>query len=201
MALLQMVSNKQRNGAFMKSILITSFVSCSIFVLMTGCNVKGPELQIDEAGESPVVQTKTAPETPANVPAESAENEVAGTTYQGSTIREKPADEADGSLQKADVGSGAKGRYEPTGGPTDFVTQPIASLFSAKEMIAFRIQIPDAMRLYKAMHDDQNPPDLETYKKEILEKSQVQLPTLREGEEYVYDPEKGELFVKKPIKR
>ncbi|MEQ9380138.1 MAG: hypothetical protein RJP95_04700, partial [Pirellulales bacterium] len=51
--------------------------------------------------------------------------------------------------KEAAVGVGKKGRdYEP-----GLITTPVQAYFTAKEEIAFNIQIPHAMQLYHAQHE------------------------------------------------
>jgi len=45
-------------------------------------------------------------------------------------------------MRRDNAGQGGPGRFN----------DPVAAYFSAKELIAFRIQIPQALRLYKAIH-------------------------------------------------
>ncbi len=94
---------------------------------------------------------------------------------------------------KADVGAGVKGRgYGP-----GIITTPVATYFAAKEQIAFRIQIPDAMRLYKAMNGHA-PETHEEFMEKIIKENRIQLPELPPGHRYRYYPEQGELMVEHP---
>ncbi|MDR3110859.1 MAG: hypothetical protein LBU65_14415 [Planctomycetaceae bacterium] len=169
-------------------------IICCVVCLVVGCNVKGPELQVDV---SAIDTSQAAPDkTVSDVPEQPSEPaaEPASVIHDGKTISEKTVDDA--NLHKADVGDGKQGRYGTTGGPADIITAPISSLFAAKEMIAFRIQIPDALRLYRAEHDGNNPPDVETFKSAILAPANIKLPELPKNKEYVYDPESGEMMVR-----
>jgi len=103
-----------------------------------------------------------------------------------------PVPVAAGPLRsKAEVGVGAKGRNYGMGP----VATPIAAYFRTKERLAFDIQIPHAMQLYKAMHDNQGPKTHEQFMKEIIQENQIRLPDLRKGDRYLYDPAKEELMV------
>jgi hypothetical protein len=129
-----------------------------------------------------------APEAPAEaMPAEasSAEDGAAPGAAPGST------DEV------AQVGVGAKGQNY--GGP-GLVTTPIEAYFRAEERIAFEVQIPKAMQLYKAEHNDKGPKTQEEYMNIIIKENGVQLPELPEGEEYFYDPATEQLMVRHPKK-
>jgi hypothetical protein len=124
-----------------------------------------------------------APEVPAE--AAPAEDGAAPAAAPGST------DEV------AQVGVGAKGQNY--GGP-GLVTTPIEAYFRAEERIAFEVQIPKAMQLYKAEHNDKGPKTQEEYMNIIIKENGVQLPELPEGEEYFYDPATEQLMVRHPKK-
>jgi len=81
------------------------------------------------------------------------------------------------------TGMGKKGNYNP--GP---VGTPLRSLVKTKEKIAFEIQIPQALELYKATNGEY-PKTHEEFMKEIIEANGIELPELPEGHRYVYDPE------------
>lgn len=106
---------------------------------------------------------------------------------------------------KADVGVGKKGHYGQKGGDgniaesaTDMITVPVATLFRAKEMAAYRIQVPQALQLFKAMNDGNGPKTHEEFMEKIIKANNIPLPELPDGQKYVYDPEKEELMVEKP---
>jgi hypothetical protein len=98
-------------------------------------------------------------------------------------------------VEKAEVGVGAKGR--DYGGP-GFVTTPVREYFRTGERIAFDIQIPNAMKLYKAEHNNKGPKTHEEFMKIIIQENGVALLDLPAGEEYIYDPASEQLMVKKP---
>jgi hypothetical protein len=97
----------------------------------------------------------------------------------------------------AQVGVGAKGQNY--GGPGLFTT-PIEAYFRAEERIAFEAQIPKAMQLYKAAHNNKGPKSHEEYMEVIIREHGVQLPELPEGDEFVYDPATEQLMVRHPAK-
>jgi hypothetical protein len=101
-----------------------------------------------------------------------------------------------GNDEKAQAGVGAKGR--DYGGP-GFVTTPIETLFRVEDRIAFEVQIPKAMSLYKAGHDNKGPKDQEEFMDVIIKENGVQLPDLPAGDVYWYDAEKEELMVRHPV--
>jgi hypothetical protein len=134
-------------------------------------------------GEAPPVD---AP--PANAPAPAAPD-------PGAPPAAPPATADGGDLKKAEVGVGAKGR--DYGGP-GFITTPVMAKFAIEQRIAFEVQIPNAMKLYKAAHENKGPKTHEEFMSVIIKENGVQLPDLPTGETYLYVPEIEELMVKEP---
>lgn len=99
-----------------------------------------------------------------------------------------------GSLVKAETGVGKKGRGYGGG----FVTEPIRQYFRAQQRVEF-LRIDHAMNLFRGFHD-RLPETHDEYMREIIQQNQIRLPELPPDEEYVYDPEKGELMVRRPQK-
>ena len=121
---------------------------------------------------------------PAPAAAKTAENQVAN----------GPPAEGD-QLSKAEVGVGVKGK--DYGGP-GFVTTPIETLFRTNDRIAFEVQIPKAMSLYKADHNNKGPKTHDEFMKVIIQEHGVQLPELPQGNVYWYDAKTEELLVRTP---
>jgi hypothetical protein len=92
--------------------------------------------------------------------------------------------------QKADVGSGKRGRGYGQG----FIATPAATFWAAKERIAFQIQIPDAMRLYKASNGNA-PKTHDEFMQKIIKENNIKLPDLPDGQRYAYKPDVEELWV------
>jgi hypothetical protein len=90
--------------------------------------------------------------------------------------------------KKAGVGVGRKGRYSGLG------VASVASLFAAKEKIAFEIQIPQAMNLFKAS-EGRPPKSHEEFMERIIKENQIRLPQLPDGDRYIYDPKTEQLMV------
>ncbi|MDR3234929.1 MAG: hypothetical protein LBT46_14925 [Planctomycetaceae bacterium] len=113
---------------------------------------------------------------------------------------EKAGKDKDTVMQKAEVGTGKKGQYGQAGGNkvSDIITVPVATLFRAREMTVFRIQIPEALKLYKAENDNKGPETHEAFMKDIIKKNSLKLPELPDGQEYIYDADKEELMIRKP---
>jgi hypothetical protein len=103
-----------------------------------------------------------------------------------------PASQDSVIREKADVGAGKKGDYGP-----GFITTPLSTFWRTQELAAYRIQVPQALNLYKATHGH-FPKTQEEFVREILEPNRIKLPELPQGHYYVYDSEKGELQVARP---
>jgi hypothetical protein len=97
----------------------------------------------------------------------------------------------------ADTGVGAKGRDYGGG----IITEPVRQYWRAPQMVAFDIQIPHAMNIYKALHDNQGPASHDEFMQEIIAANQIKLPQLPPGEKYVFDPQTQELMVERPAKQ
>jgi hypothetical protein len=81
----------------------------------------------------------------------------------------------------------------------DAMSVPIANYFKARELIVFAIQVPEAMKTFRALHN-RNPKSHQEFMNEIIKAGGIKLPDLPTGAEYRYDPEKGELMVVTPSK-
>ena len=92
--------------------------------------------------------------------------------------------------QKADVGAGKRGHGYGMGP----VATPAATYWRAQEAIAFRIQIPENMKLFKATNG-YAPRTHEEFMQKIIKEGQIKLPDLPPGQRYVYRPDKEELWV------
>ncbi len=102
---------------------------------------------------------------------------------------------ADDELSAAEVGVGVKGK--DYGGP-GFVTTPIETMFTIEERIAFDVQIPNSMKIYKAAHDNKGPASHEEFMDIIIKENAVQLPDLPPGSVYWYDAKSEQLMVRTP---
>jgi hypothetical protein len=101
----------------------------------------------------------------------------------------------------AGVGVGSKGRsLDKYQGATERVlVEPAKSLFVAQERLTFNVAIPQAMNLYKGEHG-YFPRSHEVFMRDIIEFNRIQLPDLRPGQRYVYDPQRAELMVERPAR-
>lgn len=96
-------------------------------------------------------------------------------------------------MAPAGVGVGAQGKGYGDG----IVTTPVATLFTVKETIAFKIQIPQAMKFFEAQNN-RKPTSNEEFMEKIIKDNQITLPELPAGEKYIYDPQAGELMYTHP---
>ena len=153
----------------------------------------------DDAQQQPAAAPADASAAPAAAPAPPSDGPKVDPAIQGLMMRRNqgtpPPANPQGTSETAAVGVGAKGR--DYGGP-GFVTTPIETLFTVEQRIAFEVQIPKAMSLYKAAHDNKGPKTQEEYMEVIIKEHGVQLPDLPAGDVYWYDPKTEELMVRHP---
>jgi hypothetical protein len=93
-------------------------------------------------------------------------------------------------VEKAQVGVGEKGRGYGGG----IITEPIRARFRAEDSINFAA-MEKTISLFKATKG-RMPKSHEEFMTEIIEKGAIKLPDLPDGDEYVYDPQAGELMVR-----
>ncbi len=177
-----------------------AIISILLLVLAVGCSrsttpdTSNPASSA-QAENQVVAQTKPPPPPPPESSTESAsaKNAKAAAKSARNAEPESPTPRPGMTLEKAQVGSGDKGRgYEP-----GIITTPVSTYFAARERIMFEIQIPEFIRAYKFEHDFKGPPSNEEFMK-MLKKNSVELPTLPPGHRYVYDPKTEELMVERP---
>jgi hypothetical protein len=131
------------------------------------------------APESPAVEDKT----PANAAAAGAKEATAE-----SAMQRRPGTE----LKKAQQGVGEKGHYEE-----GIITTPVSVFFSAQERIAFEIQIPHDMQIFKAL-ENRPPKDQAEFMQKIIKANGIRLPELPPGHRYIYNPKTEQLMVEYP---
>jgi len=93
---------------------------------------------------------------------------------------------------KAETGVGRRGRGYGGG----MITEPIKQYFQARQRINF-ILLEKAIRDYKTLNG-RMPSSHDDFMKEIVEANAISLPELPEGQEYIYDPDRKELMVRRP---
>jgi hypothetical protein len=136
------------------------------------------------------MQQKGQPEDDAAGADESADS----VTPAGEDAAEQDADDVgeEPNREVATAGVGKKGRFKGEG----MLRTPIRQYFRIPQKLIFDIQIPDAIRKYKALDPQgKGPRSHEEFMKEIIEPRQIQLPELPEGDRYQYDPEDEQLYV------
>lgn len=149
-----------------------------ILVLLVGCSNEPPVEQkpasvFDYATPAPATSAPPATNTaPAPQPAVPAPTETVA----------------------AGVGVGQKGHGYGGG----IITEPVHQYFTAKERLTFEVQVPKAMQLYKAEHNDKGPATHEAFMKDIIEANSIPLPELPAGHRYQYDPKTETLMVERP---
>lgn len=93
-------------------------------------------------------------------------------------------------LKKAEFGVGAKGHdYQPGA-----LTTPLSVYFTIQERMVFEIKLPKAIQMFKAM-ENRFPKSQEEFMEKVVKENDIELPPLRDGDRYVYDPKAGELMV------
>ena len=96
---------------------------------------------------------------------------------------------------KAQVGSGIKGRsLDNETGVGKMISAPVSAFFAVKERVAFDIQIPQALGLFRAS-EGRFPKSHEEFMEKIVKANQIKLPELPPGMVYRFNTELGELWV------
>ena len=98
---------------------------------------------------------------------------------------------------KAQKGVGMAGRsLDPYEGA---VVTPAKTLFTVRERVVFEAQIPEALKLFKAMDaNGRGPKSHDEFMTQIIQANQIPLPQLNPGQRYVYNPQTEELMVERP---
>ena len=99
------------------------------------------------------------------------------------------------TAKKAQVGVGKKGRGYGKG----IIATPAATLWAVRERLVFTVQIPEAMKLFKAT-EDRAPKSHEEFMEKIIKANNIHLPVLPDGDRYMYYPKTEELMVESPAK-
>jgi len=138
----------------------------------------GPASQADEQAASSLSQS--------NVPT------ATGTRSDTNASTSSSGRNQESAAVKAEVGVGKRGRTYGGG----YITEPVRQYFRTQDRISF-MQLEYAMKNFKVLNG-RPPKSQEEFTKEIIKASAISLPELPEGEEYFYDPERGELMVRRP---
>lgn len=110
----------------------------------------------------------------------------------------QPPAEAATERVKAEKGVGIKGRSLDQ--HEGLLVTPAKAYFSAKERIAFEIEVPHALNLYKAS-EGSGPKSHEEFMEKIIQFNRIKLPQLPPDAKYVYDVESEQLMVERPKKQ
>ena len=76
------------------------------------------------------------------------------------------------------------------------ITEPLRQHFLIQHRLAF-MRLEGAMRDFKVLND-RLPNSHEEYMEKIVKAGAISLPELPTGEEYIYDPKRGELMIRRP---
>lgn len=173
----------------MKTTSIWLLTLLCVTALLTGCDGGKPPAPVNMDPAEPMGEV--VPPHAHLEPEESAEAPDPGTSNE--TGQEIEPAEQEMVREKAEVGVGARGSDLGT----DVVSTPIKAYFTARERVAFEIQLPSTMQLFRAEHG-RAPRSHEEFMEKIIKAGAIRLPELPQGHSYVYDPEKEELFVEHP---
>ena len=95
----------------------------------------------------------------------------------------------------AEVGVGIKGQsLRDETGVGKIIAQPVMTLFTTKEKIAFEIQLPNAMNVFEALNG-RKPETHEEFMQKIIKENQIPLPKLPQGQVYRYHTDDAQLWV------
>ena len=109
---------------------------------------------------------------------------------------ESDADEEDDGNERevARRGVGKRGRGYGGG----IISEPARLYWGLRERVVFEMNIPKALKEYKALDPDGvGPQSHEEFMELIIGDSGIDLPELPEGDRYVYDPEQEQLMVER----
>jgi len=109
------------------------------------------------------------------------------------TAAEKPEEKPKVVRKEAVAGVGKKGHGYGQG----LIATPLAAYFRSRERMAFEVQIPKSMQIYKGIHG-RAPKTHEEFMEKIIKENLIELPELRPGHRYVYDPKTEQLMVEHP---
>jgi hypothetical protein len=167
-----------------------SIVAAFCISLLLGC------IGCEQAPSSPPQQTVKAPPPPPPPPPPTAPSSspAAQTPAAPTAPGSQPASKPDNAgSKKAEVGVGKS--YSRLS--KSLICTHFAALYCVRERMVFEVQIPEAMKLFKAT-EDRNPKSQAEFMEKIIKANQIHLPELWEGETYRYDPKTGELWVDPP---
>ncbi|MFN0055814.1 MAG: hypothetical protein ACKV0T_27030 [Planctomycetales bacterium] len=96
---------------------------------------------------------------------------------------------------KAGVGLKGQSLQQESG----MIVSAAKAFFNVQQKAVFDIQIPEALKLFKAT-EGRAPQSHDEFMAKIVAANLIKLPQLPAGQNYVYDPQREELMVEKPAK-
>ncbi len=174
--------------------VLLPIASVSLLLLISGCGDISPPKRAPLAPPGILIPTPDKPAPPPPPPSAPGHASKPAPPPPPPPTSTQPAQPAPGMQQvPAGVGVGKKGHYGQ--GP---VVTPLEVYWRAQEAITFKVQIAEAMKLYKAMNDNHGPATHEEFMQKIIQENRIRLPQLPYGHRYLYDPKKEQLMVEKP---
>jgi hypothetical protein len=183
----------------MKSNLHLYCLPLACLTFMTGCGLDGPapsDRRSDETVSDKAPQPNPAPSRqPEDVAARRVLTERRTSIPRAKASDKLAADQKPGTVrEKAAVGMGEKGR----GYGGDMITIPFKTYWVGRELITLDL-IKHNLDLYKAGDGNgKGPRTHEEFMQKIIKANDIKLPTLPEGQRYVYDPDTEELLIERP---
>ena len=110
-----------------------------------------------------------------------------------------PAAARSGATERVVAGVGVGQRSRSLDNRSGLVVEPLKSLVATKERLAFDVQLKHAMDLYRATHG-RLPQSHDAFMTQIVAFNKIKLPVLPEGHKYLFDPQRGELLVERPLR-
>lgn len=98
----------------------------------------------------------------------------------------------------AKAGEGKRGQSLKN--ETGIFVEPAKAFFRVEQRTVFEFQVPQALSLFKAS-EGRAPKSQEEFMTKIIAANNIKLPELPAGNKYVYDPQREELMVEKPVQK
>jgi hypothetical protein len=177
--------NADRNVTRLAAAGTAALAVTALLIILVGCSKYEPAPAASQPAEPAAA---TPPQTPAPAAAPKASEPA-----PKAPAAAPEAPKAKAGEKKAAVGVGAKGRgYGP-----GIIATPVKTLFAVRERMVFEVQIPEAMKLFKATND-RAPKDNAEFMEKIIKENNIHLPELPAGDRYMYDPKTEQLMVESP---
>ena len=122
-----------------------------------------------------------------------------GTAGTGADSVTVPVAEHSSATERVVAGVGVGQRSRSLDNRSGPVVEPLKSLVATKERLAFDVQLKHAMDLYRATHG-RLPQSHDAFMTQIVAFNKIKLPVLPEGHKYLFDPQRGELLVERPLR-